>query len=60
MTIISDPERDGMCRCMDCAGQRHANKGGKTRLVCVAFPERPSLVSDKWRRCEKYVERKTK
>lgn len=57
---MTDHAANGMVRCCDCSGQRQADKGGRTRLVCVAFPERPSLVADKWRRCEKYVARKTK
>jgi hypothetical protein len=50
----------GMVRCMDCARQTHADKGGRMRPVCTAEPGRPSLVPDKWRRCDKYVQRKKK
>ena len=57
---MTDPSADGMVQCSACAGLRSADKGGGKRLVCIAFPERPSLVSEKWRRCQKYIERKTK
>lgn len=55
---MTDPAADGMVRCQDCARQTKADKGGRMRHVCTAERDRPSLVPDKWRRCEKYIPRK--
>jgi hypothetical protein len=51
------PACDGLVRCMDCASQTNADKGGRMRSVCTAERDRPALVLDKWRRCQKYVAR---
>lgn len=57
---MTDPSADGMVRCCDCARQTRADKGGRMRLVCTAVKSRPALISEKWRRCNEYVARKTK
>ena len=54
---MTDPSADGMVRCMDCARQVKADKGGRMRLVCTADRSRPALVSEMWRRCSDYVAR---
>jgi hypothetical protein len=54
------PAADGLVRCADCARQTKADKGGRTRFVCMADKTRPSLVSDIWRRCSDYVPREKK
>jgi hypothetical protein len=52
----NEMRQHGMCRCMDCKGLQLVTRGNKTLRACVNFAERWSLVADKWRRCERFVQ----